>query len=310
MKKKIMVLLMAAIMVGGVLTGCGNEKEVVEPKNDEVVVEENVDSAETSEEIQETIAEEDNVNEDETAKVESQAKNDAPEMSLVKVLHDMSQNEELSVDGKIPVYTLKVAKADDVGVNESTMFNIILYGASESMDESTITKAFLDENKSVSMATLNDIEASENTLYPSDDTIDTNVGFLIINHPDASIYEPVANAIVANKNETDEVAHLVAYFGNDIEYMSVKDAKYVIFKTETLEMGTEYVYYTVLRVSDDIFDDGIRLFTSYNDEDVNDESLYRRISNRGGLTDCDPSVDNDTGNIKTLYTPNVDALFE
>lgn len=302
MKKRIMVLLMAMTMVGGMLTGCGHEKDVVGPKNDkDVVVEENEDKAETSEEIK---------NETGTVEVESQAENDSTEMSLLKVLHDMSQSEELSVDGKIPVYTLKVTKADDVGVNENTMFNVVLYGPSPYMDESTITKAFLDASKSVSTATLNDIEASENVLYPADNIIDANVGFLLIHHPDTSVSGPIANAIVANKDEADEVAHLVAYFGNDIEYVNIKDAKYAIFKTETLETGTEYVYYTALHISDDIFDSGIRLFDSSYDEDINDDSLYRRISNRGGLTDCDPSVDNDTGKIKTFYTPNVDELFE
>lgn len=292
---------MAAIMVGGVLTGCGSEKEVIEPKNDEVVVEEstNIDVEENS-----------GVTEETTVNTETQVENKEVAKSLVKVLCDMSQNEELSVDGRIPVYTAKMIKAEDAGVNEDTMFNIILYGISESMDESTIAKAFLDESKSISTTTLKEIAASKNTVYSSDDINDNHVGFLIINDLDSSVHEPIANAIVANKNETDEVAHLVAYFGNNIEYIDVNGARYAIFKTETLEMNTEYVYYTALRISNDISDGGIRLFTSYNDEDVNDESIYNRISNRGGLTNCDPSVNDDAGNIKTLYKPDVDGLFE
>ena len=315
MKKKIMVLLMAAIVVGGVLTGCGNANEVEEPKNDkDVVVEESNDVAvkESNDAIVESndAIEESSGGVEEIIEVETSVENDIADMSLVRTLYNLSQSEKLSVDGKIPMYTLKTTKTDDIGINENTMFNIVLYGASESMDESTVVKAFLDENKSISTATLSDIASSETILYPADSVIDNNVGFLIINNPDLSIHEPIANAIVANKDEADEVAHLVAYFGNDISYMDINDTRYAIFKTETLETGVEYVYYTVLNVSDDMFDGGIRLFSSYNDEDVNDELIYRRISNRGGLMDCDPSVDNDTGNIKTLYTPNVDALFE
>lgn len=301
-KKFLTTLLTVTMFTCALMTGCGSEKETVETKNDsDIVVEESSD----------VIPEEsDDVVEEEPLEVEMSAENDKTEMSLMRALYNMSQSEKLSVNGAIPIYTLKIAKADDIGINENTAFNVVLYGISDSMDESTITKAFLDENKSISTITLNDIASSNVTLYPADNIIDNNVGFLRINNPDVSIQETIANAIVANKNETDEVAHLVAYFGNDISYMNVNDTTYAIFKTETLETGNEYVYYTVLNVSDDMFSDGIRLFDSWNEEDVNDELIYSRISNRGGLTDCDPSVDNDEGNIKTLYTPNVDALFE
>lgn len=242
-----MTLLMAAIMVGGVLTGCGSEKEVTEPKNDEeVVLEENAYDSEASEEI---VAEE--TKEDETIV------KDENTLFFFDMMKDAWKNGEDFV-----IYTTQSPVSENIVVDENTLFNAYVY---EFKDLGALYKGCVvgEDGAMHDVVNLgNSLEKVEFThevnTYTGDNnnpyvveiremTYNCDIAFMDKNNDDISEYAVVeAIETYDEYGMPDEMSWTaLCYFSDNAELITVNGVEYWLFTTDVSETGN--TYYSVVK---------------------------------------------------------------
>lgn len=286
MKKRIMTLLMAAIMVGGVLTGCGSEKEVTEPNNDEEVVVEESNVAESAPD--ETVSEENNVADEEVIEEFTFA-------DLWNAASDCSENGRLSINpiGQITIFNAKLPASEpiirDAGEGSVTKFD--MYTVNTALSDNNLQKGrryddyypyyenpeehdeylywigalSLEETESDYVYTGDpDHERVKVEPDPNQPVYTLNASFIDDNN------DGVADKIVLSY-DSDGVTNIIGYIGN----LSVRNQGYALsdagkymwaFETPITENGEDFVYYTVLEVPCSVSEDSVNFVIGSPDD--------------------------------------------
>lgn len=289
MRKKFLIALLTVTMFTcALMTGCGSENEVVEPKNDKEVVTEESNNAELSEveqmeessEIEESIV-------DETIEPENT-------ISLATALQILDKTNGAYI------YTAKMLKSDDNRIDENTLLHVFKLDITNSKATKMLTN-------DASIIRLKDISEMLSSMTEDNANI-FDAGLLpIYNRSNEGELETMASALLTFDYDSMSGEELITYFGNKIEYVEISGVKYVMFTTDTVEEETEYSYYTLINMSDFAENTELQL-PDMPDDDPNAGCINGLPSNYGGLTDCDPSVESD--DIRTTYTTNDMILVE
>lgn len=288
MKKRMMTLLLTAVMVSNILTGCGSEKaDTVEPTNDkDVVVEENEikTEASTEESVEETeaIAENEDIVFDE---------NTVSFKTVCDTIFSESKSNgcvDINV-GNIIIYNTKVPASEANGVDETTLFDMYVIDSplsvenlnqgyvAEINEESYDTKdisydkaTFRDRNDGKVIKSVDGTERYQITLSEADyETVKVFQSPWFVEDP-AEILErgystnvddgetlnlrfidTDANDIAdmaAFAYEEDDVMYAVAYINNNPSVVTFGTNDYWLFETTVSEDDGDYVYYTAIEI--------------------------------------------------------------
>lgn len=275
MKKRIMTLLMAAIMVGGVLTGCGNEKEVTEPKNDEVVVEESSVKESAPDEI---VSEENNVADEEVIKEFTFA-------DLWNAASDCSENGRLSFNptGQITIFNVKIPASREFWEMED-FFE--MYVVDTTLSEDNLQKGRFynewhsqnpeeDEYKysmGISRFMMSELDYDDNFIAdeyskiepdPNQPVYTLNTHFIDDNND--GVADKIALAYDA-EGETNIIGYISMHLSSPHTGLVGGGDRAWAFETPVTENGEDFVYYTLLEVPKSVSEDSVNFVIGSPDD--------------------------------------------
>lgn len=273
-----MALLMTMIMVGGVLTGCGSEKKVIESKADgDVVVEES--------DIDENVSEENNTNIEESNVADEETIEEFTFTDLWNAASDCSENGNLSFNpaGQITIFNVKLPASEEF-VDMETFFDMYVVNATLSEDNLQKGRYYdeyhaqhpeKDEYKYVmGIARFWKSELDFNNTFIADEYSK------IEPDPNQPVYTLNAHYIDDNNDgiadkialayDAEEETNIIGYISTNI---STKNSTLVgagdrawAFETPVSENGEDFVYYTVIEVPKSVSEDTVNFVIGSPDD--------------------------------------------
>lgn len=253
-KKFLTALLTVTMFTCALMTACGSEKEVAEPKNEnDVVVEETSVKNENNDVVEE------NVDNSEASEENETVVKDENTLFFFDMMKYAWENGEDFV-----VYTTQSASSETVVIDENTLFNAYVY---EFKDYGALYKGcIIDENGAVcntmSLGNSQTIEKVEFThevsTYTGDDnnpyvievhemTYNCDIAFMDKNNDGVSEYAVIeAIETYDEYGAPDEMSWTaLCYFSDDAELITVNNVEYWLFTTDVSETGN--TYYSIVK---------------------------------------------------------------
>lgn len=259
MKKKIMTLLMATIMVGGLLTGCGGENGASKSAGDkEAVIEENKEEKIASKESKEEEIASEEMSEDKIAI-------DADDTENIKRTQRVSQTltgifytgpnayhtgrtsyctDYIGLDG-VMILVAKVPYSNDIGISEETEFTPYLYaiGTDDDFSPYAICTATVDGN---SVVKLTDIDKERESMNIESGAL---LPAVLYCEADTSVITPDYCAEILTTSDSS----VFIPFSNNFNRVAIGGNTYMTFRTYNEMIDADYVYYTVIQDNEEVY---------------------------------------------------------